>query len=374
MKLDQSVRQYADCVASIDARRLRREGVFDAPNASVTFSCQIIAPDAFELAVELTWDAGRSEITICVPELSSERRTTVAVGRRDPARGGSYYFLCPLSAERCEKLYFAAGGWGSRKAKGLTYSSQNGSLSDRYGHTARRLAAELEGADGRPLPSPERRAWIEGRLARMGRRLDGMVRRRPASQFTPAGAHADLLPLAKPVEAQDALRGPNLATARALDRAQALSDEHDDTVQWLYRRGQDLKARLGAGDWIEDRSDLTPDFPENYPRVSLRVLAERDLLRPGGRRGLQLDWSGLDCEIDHCNLLLDLREDGDWYAGFEIYAGGAVTDQALRLTDAGDGPAFVCPLTGQTVDTVLFRAGGFAAPDALGATRRPGRL
>lgn len=373
MKLDPSVRQYADCVASLDARRLRREGVFDAPNSHRVIACQIVAADAFELAVDLTWDAAMSQITISVPALSPERRTVITVGRRDPARGGAYYFHCPLSGERCEKLYFAAGGWGSRKAKGLTYSSQNGSLSDRYGHTARRLTAELEGADGRAPPSPERRAWIEARLARMGQRLDGMVRRKPASQFTPSGLHADLATLAKPAEPKDALRGPRLATLPALDRAEALSDERDDTVQWLYRRGQDLKAGLDAAGWPADVSGLAPDFIENYPRISLRALAERDFLRPGGRRGLQLDWSGLDCEIDHCNVLLDLREDGAWYAGFEIYIGGAVTDQALRLTEREDGLAFVCPLSGQAVDTVLFRAGGFAAPEALGATRRPGR-
>lgn len=373
MKLDHSIRQYADCVASIDSRRLRRDGFFDAAETHTRITCQVVASDAFELDVDLTWDAAASQILIGVPNLAPERRTAIKVGRRDPARGGSYYFHCPLSDERCEKLYFAGGGWGSRKAKGLTYSSQNGSLSDRYGHSARRLTAELEGADGRAAPSPERRAWIEARLSRMGRRLDGMVRRKPASQFTPAGPHADLAGLARPPEPKDAMRGPTLATLRAIERAEALSDDSDDTIQWLYRRAETLKARLDDASWAQGLVRLAPDYVENHPRISLRALAQRDLVRPGGRRGLQLDWTGLACEIEHCNLLLDLREDGGWYAGLEIFTGGQVVEQALRLVDTHDGPAFLCPISGRAADTVLFRAGGFAAAEALGATRRPGR-
>ncbi|WP_091737651.1 hypothetical protein [Phenylobacterium immobile] len=360
-------------MASIDSRRLRRDGFFEPPINHTRVTCQIISPDAFELDVDLAWDSERSEILIGTPNLAPDRRTAVTVGRRDPSRGGAYYFVCPLSAERCEKLYFAGGGWGSRKAKGLTYSSQNGSLSDRYGHTARRLTAELEGAGGRPLPSPERRAWIEGRLERLGRRLDGMVRRRSPSHFAPVGANADLLILSKPAERQDALRGPSLSTLRALERAEALSDEHDDTIQWLYRRGGDFETRLDDVAWAEGLARLAPDYVENYPRISLRALAQHGLLRPGHRRGVQLDWSGLDCGLDHCNLLLDLREDGRWFAGFEIFIDGRLVDQALRLIDTVDGPAFRCPLSGQLTDTLVFRAGGFAAANALGATRRPGR-
>jgi hypothetical protein len=374
VKLDNAPRLFADSVASLDTRRLRQAGLFDAAQNLITFTCQMVSPDALELKVELSWDAEASSLTIATPDLSPPRRTTVSIGRRDPARGGGYYFICPMSAERCEKLYFAGGGWGARKAKRLTYSSQNGSLADRYSHTALRLTAELEGAGGRALPCPERQAQIADKLSRIEQRLAGVTPRRSRARVYPdAGRHADLALLARPPERIDPLRGPALATQRAIERAQAMSDEADDTIQWLYRRGDAFRALLDQPATTTAAAGLAPDFVENHPRISLRALELRGFVRPGARRGVQLDWRDLGCEIDHCNLLLDLRDEDAAFAGLELFSGPHRWEQALRVTGKGCDLAFVCPVFDQPVETIAFRAGLFAAPQALRMTRRPGR-
>lgn len=369
MKHENTAPLFADCVASIDSRRLRRDGFFEAAARRARIVCAVISADQPEIEVELVWDAVASEITLAVPGRSDVAAVTVPVGRRPVERGGGYFFACPISGERCEKLYLARGAWGGRKAMGLTYSSQNGSLGDRYAHTARRLTAELEGAGGRPAPTSERRAWIEARLAKLERRLAGMTRRGPTRVYPEFGDHPDLAALVRAQEAQSPLRGPALATGRAIERAQALTDERDDTVQWLFRREAAFRALLDRPPAFDDARALAPDFLENYARISLRALAERGLLRHGSRRGVQLDWTGFDCGLDRCNLLLDLREDAAPFAGLEIFCGAQARDQAFRLQVCGDEVLFVCPLSGVLVDAIAFRGGVFASAEPLRMTR-----
>jgi hypothetical protein len=377
VKFESSSQLFADCVASIDTRRLRRIGLFDrSPNASVV-SCQVVSAEMPELQVELSWDGAAGQVDISIPGAGAAGRQTVAVGRRERALGGGYYFLCPISGDRCEKLYYSEGRWGGRKAKRLSYSSQNGSLSDRCSYTLLRLTAQLEGAEGQPLPSPERRARIETRIAHVQRKLAAAPRRRASRIYPDPRNYADLmhLPGVAPQGADlTMLIDRSLATEKALERAASFAIGNDDTIQWLFRRGEQLKALTGAAPAPRGAADLAPDFIENYPRVDLRVLAQRGLLKAGARRGAQLDWSGLDCEIDRCNLLLDLRDEALWFAGFEIYRDGEVSYQAMRIVPAaGGGAQFVCPLSGAAVETVAYRAGCFASAQPLRMTRRAGR-
>jgi len=366
---------YADCVASIDSRRLYRLGLFDRSPNVIMVECQVISAESPRLHVEVSWDAEAQQVQISVPGRGDAPPQAVAVTRNTRPRGGGFYFGCPIAGESCEKLYYVEGSWGGRKAKRLKYSSQSGSLHNRYSHSARRMVSLLEGTSGRPLPSPDERTKIEARLAQIERKL-AELRRSSSSAAAEPSRYSDLRPLSENTETPVTL-GRLLACDKAVERAAALATEDDDALGWLFRRSDLLKAvvSLTPPDVTLSIARALPDFLENYPRISLRTLTDLGLIKPGSRRGVQLDWSGLGCEIEGCNLMVDLRDGDMGFAGLEIFSGGQIFDQAVRVAATSEGELrFVCPLSGVEVDTIAFRAGCFASPAALRMTRRHGRI
>jgi hypothetical protein len=364
-------RPFADSVASIDARRLYRLGLFGSTPETIFVRSQLDSAESPELEIRVSWDPQARAVHLSTPE--RPRGQTIAVGRRALPRGGGYYFICPIAGERCEKLYYVDGAWGGRRAHRLSYSSQSGSLADRHRHSVRRLTGLIEHPAAHPM-TPERRAEIEARIERLERKIAALPRRSVRQRSAPQG-FADLIPLAGLAAPVAGTTGPALGVEAALDRGSAAGDV-EDSVGWLFHRADHLRALAGrAPEGLADRiRALRPGFGEDHPRISLRALEGRGLVRPGWRRGAVLDWTGLGCGLDRCTILLDLRDDDFGFAAFEIVTGREAVEQALRIVRSTGGELrFVCPLTGAEVETIAFRAGGFAAPEALRLTRRPGR-
>jgi hypothetical protein len=66
--------------------------------------------------------------------------------------GWRCYFICPITARRCEVLYYAGGRFASRKAQRLTYTTQNMTDLSRIRRRAAKLRGRLRGSGGQPRP------------------------------------------------------------------------------------------------------------------------------------------------------------------------------------------------------------------------------
>ena len=62
------------------------------------------------------------------------------------------YFICPVTADRCEVLYYARGRFASRRAHRLSYMSQNLTDLSRARRKVAKLVARLEGEAGHRRP------------------------------------------------------------------------------------------------------------------------------------------------------------------------------------------------------------------------------
>ncbi len=104
-------------------------------------------------------DLEKLEVRIFV-DLSDENDASIRIAGDVPAQRGAiecvlcpyggyrYYFLCPLSGDRCEQLFVVDNIFASRKAHKLTYASQSEDDLSRARRKARKLQKQVEG-DGR---------------------------------------------------------------------------------------------------------------------------------------------------------------------------------------------------------------------------------
>ena len=91
----------------------------------------------------------------------------IAVEAVPSAFGGHRcYFICPISAERCEVLYYARGRFASRGAQGLTYAAQNMTDLSRACRKVAKLHSRLCGSGGQPIPRGRNRNELVERRER----------------------------------------------------------------------------------------------------------------------------------------------------------------------------------------------------------------
>lgn len=83
-----------------------------------------------------------------------------------PAGFGGWrcYFICPVSADRCEVLYYAEGRFASRRAHRLSYMSQNLTELSRARRKVAKLAARLDGKAGFRRPRGGKRLAVIAEL------------------------------------------------------------------------------------------------------------------------------------------------------------------------------------------------------------------
>lgn len=85
-----------------------------------------------------------------------------------PSGYGGYrcYFVCPVTAERCEMLYYAAGQFASRRAHRLSYATQNMNDLSRARCRVARLRARIDGKAAYRRPRGSNRIDMVGKLER----------------------------------------------------------------------------------------------------------------------------------------------------------------------------------------------------------------
>ncbi|MHB8286676.1 MAG: hypothetical protein ACYDD1_18635, partial [Caulobacteraceae bacterium] len=107
---------------------------------------------------------------------------------------------------------------------------------------------------------------------------------------------------------------------------------------------------------------------EDHARLDLRVLAKKGYCRSGERRLGAIDWSDTNPSIDALRFLIDLTDPLQPHAELEMMQWGMPSYQTVRLIDRGANGrtrwCFVCPVTGEAVEVLAYRASRFASPKA----------
>lgn len=97
--------------------------------------------------------------------------------------GWRCYFICPVTTDRCEVLYYAEGIFASRRAQRLSFVSQNLTDLSRARRKVAKLTARLEGEAGYRRPRGGNRQAIIGRLEDASRDARALYLEKLRSQF-----------------------------------------------------------------------------------------------------------------------------------------------------------------------------------------------
>lgn len=329
------------------------------------------------LDLKATWVPSESRIELEV--LRGGGPTSIAIATDERVVGGAYYFICPVTAERCLKLYYSQGSWGGRKAKQLVYSSQRRPRTARYTSRLRRLTGALIQVPAEGPESEAERAAVERRLRRLRAKIESAATGRADGSGGQAEPQdfSDLVDMFSPSQSRGGFQQPRvmrevaLGAEMAIERARDLSLENDDGVEWLYRRCDAFReAALSPRRRTPVELAHAPvEGAWNFPRFSLRTLAALGYVKPGARRGVKLDWSGVDTHLGRVNLVIDLRDEDVLFTGFELFDQRGVTYQAVRLGRTARGFSFVCPFSGAKTDTLVYREGWLGSAGALRLNR-----
>lgn len=134
---------------AIDIRVLRRLG-FIRPGECVIDTIRwsnggLSAPSA-RLRVDLCHVERGGVMLIEYSDSISAIKQSIAVYAVLSGLGGwRCYFICPVTGQRCEIIYFSNGRFASRQSQMLSYASQNISELDRARRKAVKLRRQLEG-------------------------------------------------------------------------------------------------------------------------------------------------------------------------------------------------------------------------------------
>lgn len=141
---------------ALDIRILRRLGVVRAGEYTydtVHWSIGGLRAFSARLRVDLS-DIERGGVMGIVADLPDGAiKQGVAIEMvRSPFGGYRCYFVCPITAQRCEVIYYAGGRFGSREAQRLSYAVQSMNECSRARRKVSKLRSRLCGSGGQPRP------------------------------------------------------------------------------------------------------------------------------------------------------------------------------------------------------------------------------
>lgn len=162
-----NVGNVEDAIA-LDIRVLRRLGVVRPGECmidDVHWSKRGLRTASARLRVDLSDIEcdGAMSITADMPDGTINQQ--IAIETVPSAFGGHRcYFICPITATRCEILYYLNGRFASRKAHRLTYAVQGMTDLSRARRKVTKLHARLDGSDGFRRPRCRRRVAALNKL------------------------------------------------------------------------------------------------------------------------------------------------------------------------------------------------------------------
>jgi hypothetical protein len=141
---------------ALDIRALRRLGVVrpgECTCDTVQWSIGGLSASSARLRVDLSdiERGGVMAITGNITDGGIKQRVAIEMV---PSPFGGYrcYFICPLTARRCEVLYYDGGRFASREAQRLSYAVQGMNDLSRARRKAAKLRSRLCGSGGQPRP------------------------------------------------------------------------------------------------------------------------------------------------------------------------------------------------------------------------------
>lgn len=179
-------------VLALDIRVLRRLGVLRAGECiidTVNWSKRGLSTASARLRTDLSMieRGGIMTITGTMPDGAITQH--VAIEPVPSAYGGNRcYFVCPVTAERCEVLYYASGQFASRQAHQLSYATQNMNDLSRARSKVARLRARIEGKGSYRRPRGSNRIEIADRLERAAMRAHALYLDRLQSHMDRSGS------------------------------------------------------------------------------------------------------------------------------------------------------------------------------------------
>lgn len=141
---------------ALDIRVLRRLGVVRAGECTcdtVHWSIGGLSTSSARLRIDLSDIERGGVMAISGEMLDGAIRQHVAIEMvPSPFGGHRCYFTCPVTARRCEVIYYARGRFASREAQRLSYAVQGMNEVSRARRKATKLRSRLCGSGGQPRP------------------------------------------------------------------------------------------------------------------------------------------------------------------------------------------------------------------------------
>ena len=155
-------------VLSLDIRVLRRLEVVRAGECvcdTVRWPIDGLSAPSARLRIDLSdiERGGVMKILAHMPDGAINQR--IAIEAVPSALGGwRCYFVCPVTARRCEILYYATGRFASREGQRLSYAVQNMTELSRVRRKTAKLQCRLRASDAHSRPRGRNRIRMVERL------------------------------------------------------------------------------------------------------------------------------------------------------------------------------------------------------------------
>lgn len=139
---------------ALDIRALRRLGVV-APGECIIdtlhWSIDGLSTASARLRVDLS-DIERGGVMVIIGKMPDcDIKQPVAIEMVPSHFGGHRcYFICPVTGQRCEVIYYVEGRFGSREAQRLSYAVQGANELSRARRKVSKLRSRLNGSGGQP--------------------------------------------------------------------------------------------------------------------------------------------------------------------------------------------------------------------------------
>lgn len=153
---------------ALDIRKLRRLGVVRAGECTcdtVHWSIGGLSKPSARLRIDLS-NIERDGVMAIIGDMTDGPiNQHVAIEMMpSPFGGHRCYFVCPVTGQRCEVIYYAGGRFASREAQRLSYAVQGMNDLSRARRKAAKLRSRLCGSGGQPRPRGRNRIDTVERL------------------------------------------------------------------------------------------------------------------------------------------------------------------------------------------------------------------